>query len=62
MDAREGETVEAVATCGVCGMGLCMDHLTEREAPLVGRVSGWASESAMLILCGRCSQAATATV
>jgi len=51
VDAREGTDRDAVAVCAVCGMGLCPDHLLEREIPLVGRVSGWASETAMVVLC-----------
>lgn len=55
--ARAGGSEEAVAVCGVCGMGLCAEHLIEREVPLVKQVSGWAGQTAMLILCERCSQA-----
>lgn len=57
VDSRAGKDRDAVAVCGVCGMGLCADHLVEREVPMVHRVSGWASETAMLILCERCSKA-----
>lgn len=57
MDARAGTDRDAVAVCGVCGMGLCTDHLIEREVPLLSRVSGWASETAMLVLWERCSKA-----
>lgn len=48
--------MDAVAVCAICGMGVCLDHATEREVPLVQRVSGWANRSAMHILCERCSQ------
>jgi len=57
IDARAGTDRDAVAVCGVCGMGLCPDHLVERVVPLVKAVSGWASETAMLVLCERCSKA-----
>jgi len=57
--AKQGKDVEAVAVCAICGMGVCIDHLVEREVPLVHAVSGWASETAMQILCQRCAQAAT---
>ncbi|HBY95710.1 MAG: DUF2180 family protein [Ardenticatenaceae bacterium] len=53
---KEGVTMDAVAVCAICGMGLCLDHAIEREIPLVQRVSGWASQSTMHILCERCSK------
>ncbi|HBY97006.1 MAG: DUF2180 family protein [Ardenticatenaceae bacterium] len=54
--AKTGETMDAVAVCAICGMGLCLDHAIEREIPLVQRVSGWASQSTMHILCKQCSK------
>lgn len=59
--AKEGTGRDAVAVCAVCGMGVCLDHATDREAPLAQRVSGWASETAMLILCPRCAEAQAMT-
>ncbi len=43
--------MDAVAVCAVCGMGLCMDHVVERET-----VAGWASEARMVVLCQRCAR------
>ena len=54
--AKEGEDRDAVAACAVCGMGLCLEHAIEREIPLVERVSGWAGERAMHIVCDRCAK------
>lgn len=45
----------AVAVCSVCGKGLCLDHAVERDIPLVRRVSGWADQSLIHILCGACA-------
>lgn len=61
VDARAGSERDAVGVCTVCGMGLCVDHLIEREVPLVKRGSGWASETAMVILCERCAEAQSLT-
>jgi len=55
--ARAGGSEEAVAACAVCGMGLCEEHLIEREVPVVREVSGWAGKTAMMILCERCAKA-----
>jgi hypothetical protein len=30
--AREGLAVHAVATCKSCGVGVCLEHLTEMQA------------------------------
>lgn len=57
--AKQGVDKEAVAVCAICGMGVCMDHLIEREVPLVRAVSGWVSETAMQILCPRDARTAT---
>lgn len=54
--ARSDQATEAVAVCSVCGRGLCMDHSTERNLPLVRRVSGWGDRSLVHILCEDCSQ------
>jgi len=56
--AKEGVNKEAVAVCAVCGMGLCLEHVIEREVPVVQRVSGWAAQTTMHILCERCSKLA----
>lgn len=53
--AKEGKSVDAVAVCAVCGMGLCMDHAIEKELPLVRRVSGWAAQKLVHILCATCN-------
>jgi hypothetical protein len=34
--ALKGETGAAIATCGHCGVGLCLDHLREQQAYRVG--------------------------
>lgn len=34
VDARDGDTKDAVAICSTCGMGLCMEHLVHQELPL----------------------------
>ncbi len=54
--AKEGVDKEAVAVCAVCGMALCMEHVHEREVPMVQRVSGWAGQTTMHILCERCAK------
>jgi hypothetical protein len=46
---------DAVAVCSICGMGLCLAHLVEREVNITARVSGWASETTMVVLCERCA-------
>jgi hypothetical protein len=52
---------DAVAVCSICGMGLCLAHLIEREVNITGRVSGWASETSMVVLCERCASAGDVT-
>jgi hypothetical protein len=52
---------DAVAVCSICGMGLCPAHLLEREVNITGRVSGWASETSMVVLCERCATAGDVT-
>lgn len=47
---KEGRDADAVAVCAVCGMSLCMEHVHEVEAPMVQRVSGWASRTSMHII------------
>lgn len=55
--AKEGKDRDAVATCTVCGMGLCMEHVVERDIPLVrGSVEPLSSQQAMQILCERCAE------
>ena len=71
VDAQEGlrrgelpdewKARDAVAVCSICGMGLCLAHLVEREVSLAGRVSGWASETSMVVLCERCATAGDVT-
>ena len=71
VDAREGlrrgelpdewKARDAVAVCSICGMGLCLAHLVEREVNLAGRVSGWASETSVVVLCERCATAGDVT-
>jgi hypothetical protein len=71
VDAREGlrrgelpnewRARDAVAVCSICGMGLCLAHLVEREVSLAGRVSGWASETSVVVLCERCASAGDVT-
>lgn len=58
VDARDGDTKDAVAICSTCGMGLCMEHLVYQELPLP-RPAGLAGypERGMLILCEPCAQA-----
>lgn len=56
--AKAGKTTDAVAVCTVCGMAVCMEHAHEREVQVTQRVSGWVSETAMQILCERCSKLA----
>ena len=46
---------DAVAVCSICGMGLCLAHVVEREVNITARVSGWASETTMVVLCERCA-------
>lgn len=53
--ATNGKPQEAVAVCAVCGKGLCLDHLYERNLPLSPRVSGWANKEAIHILCESCT-------
>lgn len=55
--AKSRKPQEAVAVCAVCGKGLCLDHLHERELPLVLRVSGWVNRAATHILCESCTVA-----
>ena len=59
--AKDGMDRDAVAVCAVCGMALCMDHVHEREVPMVQRTSGWASQTAMHMLCERCAKLASTT-
>jgi hypothetical protein len=33
--AKQGKDVDAVATCVICGMGLCMDHAIRENLPVV---------------------------
>ena len=54
--AKADKGSEAVAACSVCGRGLCLSHAVEREIPLVRRVSGWADQSLVHIMCEECSQ------
>ena len=71
MDAREGlqrgqmpdewKARDAVAVCSICGMGLCLAHLVEREVSIAGRVSGFASETSVVMLCKRCASAGDVT-
>ena len=49
------EAPAAVAVCSICGMGLCLAHVVEREVNITARVSGWASETTMVVLCERCA-------
>jgi len=39
-------------------MALCLEHVIEREVPVVQRVSGWVDQTTMHILCERCSKLA----
>ena len=50
-----------MAVCSICGMGLCLAHLIEREVNITGRVSGWASETSVVVLCERCASAGDVT-
>ena len=34
--ALQSMEISAVATCTHCGVGLCLEHLAEREAPSAG--------------------------
>jgi hypothetical protein len=52
---------DAVAVCSICGMGLCLAHLIEREVNITRRVSGWASEPSVVVLCERCASAGDVT-
>jgi hypothetical protein len=52
---------DAVAVCSICGMGLCPAHLVEREVNITGRVSGFASQTSMVVLCERCATAGDVT-
>ena len=54
--AKSDKTSEAVAVCAVCGMALCMDHVIEKEVPLVQRTSGWATQEVIHILCPKCGE------
>jgi len=60
-DARSGVEKEAVATCGLCGKGLCSDHAIGVEAPRAegGRIGhvAWHAGAPMLILCPFCLEA-----
>ncbi len=60
VDAKSGEEKDAVAVCGICGMGLCGEHAHERLAPreLGGRGGhvAWHGDAPMLILCPYCSE------
>jgi hypothetical protein len=55
------EAPDAVAVCANCGMGLCLAHLVEREVSVTGRVSGFASETSVVLLCERCAADAPTT-
>jgi hypothetical protein len=57
----EWEARDAVAVCTICGMRVCLAHLVEREVPITERVSGWASETAIVVLCERCAAAGDVT-
>ena len=55
LEAKAGTEKEAVAVCAVCGMGLCMDHLTEIDNPPAASVGLMGDRSHMAILCPRCA-------
>jgi hypothetical protein len=59
--ARESKDSTAVATCSVCGKGLCLEHAVEKDLPLVQRVSGWVDQSLVHILCAQCAKVKTLT-
>ncbi len=54
--AKTGETKDAVAVCAECGMGLCMEHVNEREVPIQHQ-GNWVQQTTMHILCDRCVKA-----
>lgn len=58
---NEWRAPDAVAVCSICGMGLCLAHLVEREVNIAGRVSGFASQTSVVVLCERCASAGDIT-
>ena len=59
IDAKVGTVKDAVAVCAVCGMGLCLDHLTERRMPQAASTGEAGTTGQMLVLCERCAAAVT---
>ncbi len=59
--AKSDKTSEAVAVCAVCGMALCMDHVIERDVPLVQRGSSWVDQKIIHILCPKCAEVKSLT-
>lgn len=53
VDAKVGVDKEAVATCVICGKGLCMEHANERTLQM-RRESGWVLHETVYILCDTC--------
>jgi hypothetical protein len=59
--AKAGITMDAVALCSVCGMGLCMDHAIHREVGVVQPVVGLRTKPTMQVLCQTCLDALVQT-
>lgn len=53
-----GTEREAVASCPICGRGICNEHANEHTMQIY-RESGWTGHDTTYILCNTCLKAVT---